>query len=222
MLLFQVLSLPSNFTYNPPGSKRSPDYQSSTQARRQTLHSQQPICLSHWDDIKIIDESVSDIYNIRETSTYDITAKNLDDANYAHDKLVKKHSDIEDRHSLKNIIATSSDASLLLNVPMEHKPVHKSYGSTKHLFVRSKQIDITEETPFLNQEESESSTEVSKTHKPDSQENVQRIISERRLLDESLKDINQFDIFDVAHSSEENLVDTHLSEKEDDETKDEC
>lgn len=146
----------------------------------------------------------------------------MDDANYAHDKLVKKHADVEDRHSLKNIIGTSSDASLLLSVPIEHKPVHKSYGSTKHLFARAKQTDITEETPFLNQDESESSTEMSKMHRPDSQENVQRIISERRLLDENLKDVNQLDIFDVAHSSEENLVDKHLSEKEDDESKDEC
>lgn len=101
--------------------------------------------------------------------------------------------------------------------------MHKSYGSTKHLFARAtKQNDITEETPFLNHDESESSTEMSKIHKPDSQENVQRIISERRLLDENLKDINQFEIFDVAHSSEENLVDEHLSGKKDDAIKDEC
>lgn len=79
-LYFQVLSLPSNFTYNPPGSERiSTQRHPSTgsQGRRKTLHGPQTIFLSHLDDIKNIDESTSDLYNIQET----VDVKNLEDRN---------------------------------------------------------------------------------------------------------------------------------------------
>lgn len=51
--------------------------------------------------------------------------------------------------------------------------------------------------------------------KHDSQESVERIISERRMLDDNFKDVKKHDIFDVTHSSEENLdeKDGEISER---------
>ncbi|KAF2893229.1 hypothetical protein ILUMI_12948 [Ignelater luminosus] len=249
--LTKVLSLPSNFTYNPPGSKRPLERQTSlhSQVRRQTLHSHQPITLSHLDDIKNIDESISDIYNIREMSHYksnDIPDRNrsflhiqtnLDDiiSVSQHEKMLKLPQ-IEEKYSIKNI-NESSDTNLLLGVPTEQKPMHRLYGSTKHLFTKQKSIDISEETPFLlpattylapeSKSEEEADTEeqseeiqelkIPKLPKHDSQESVQRIITERRKLDENLKDINQYDIFDITHGSEENLVKTDSDDKQESE-----
>lgn len=251
MFFKQVLSLPSNFIYNPPGSKRPVERQTSihSQVRRQTLHSHQPITLSHLDDIKNIDESISDIYNIREMSHYksnDIPDRNrsflhiqtnLDDiiSVSQHEKMLKLPH-IEEKYSIKNI-NESSDTNLLLGVPTEQKPMHRLYGSTKHLFTKQKSIDISEETPFLlpattylapeSKSKEEVDTEESpeeiqelkipKLPKHDSQESVQRIITERRKLDENLKDINQYDIFDITHGSEENLVKTDSDEKQESE-----
>lgn len=228
----QVLSLPSNFTYNPPGSKRSEKRPSSySQARRQTLHSQQPIMLANLDDIRNIDESLSDIYNIRECASEEAEDKfvrhhlqtNLDDiiALNRSDNFLRIREP-EEKYPLKRI-NESNDANLL-SLPVEQKPLHKLYGSTKHLFSRQKSMEITEETPFLltpsvhviEAPKSSSSKDYKgkelRIPKHDSQESVQRVITERRMLDENFKDIDQFDIFDVStHSSEENLVEKDVA-----------
>ncbi|KAF5282496.1 hypothetical protein FQR65_LT14266 [Abscondita terminalis] len=236
--LTKVLSLPSNFTYNPPGSKRALERQPSLQARRQTLHSQQPITLSHLDDIKIIDESISDIYNIREMSYYtsnDVPDKNITQTTFDEILSVSQHEhllklpDIEERYLSKSI-TESCDTNLLLSVPTESKPLNRRHGSTKQLFTKQKSFEITEETPFLLtpylsaevkaqcdiEMEETKEMKFQKILKHDSQESVQRIITERRKLDENLKDINQYDIFDINHGSEENLV------KNDSDDKPEC
>ncbi|KAF5289783.1 hypothetical protein FQA39_LY03700 [Lamprigera yunnana] len=234
--LTKVLSLPSNFTYNPPGSMRSYERQPNLQARRQTLHSQQPITLSNLDDIKVIDESIGDIYNVRELSHYrsnevpdrKMTQTNLDDVVNVtqHDHLLKL-PDIEEKYSLKNINEVS-DTNLLLSVPTDLKPMNRRQGSTKQLFMKQMSFEITEETPFLlstylvsdakPKEEIKidetNDLKVSKILKHDSQESVQRIISERRKLDENMKDFNQYDIFDVTHGSEENLVQNDIDDKQ--------
>lgn len=165
--LAKVLSLPSNFTYNPPGTTRAPEREPSTK-RRQTLHSQQPIVLSNFDDIKNIDESGSDTRSTRELNL---------------DEIITIVSPSEPK-PLKKI-----NEDFLLAVPTEQKP--KFYGSTKHLFVKQKSM---EETPFLRVEVREP--------KHDSQESVERIISERRMLDDNFRDVRRHDIFDVTVSEE--------------------
>ncbi|KAK4874817.1 hypothetical protein RN001_014177 [Aquatica leii] len=231
--LTKVLSLPSNFTYNPPGSRHDAEQQPSLKARRQTLHSQQPITLSHLDDIKIIDKSVIyDIYNIDDYDTNIIPVKNLTQTNLDEIINVSQHEhllklpDIEEKYLLKNI-NESCETNLLLGVPTETKPLNRRHGSTKQLFTKQKSFEITEETPFLlstylvpdAKPQADVETEelkILKIPKHDSQESVQRIITERRKLDENLKDINQYDIFDITHGSEENLV------KNDSDDKQEC
>lgn len=197
-----MLSLPSNFTYNPPGTKVTLE-QKPSQARRQTLHSHQPITLLNMDDIRSIDESVSDIYSIQEYKTSEMLEKNhrqqIQQTNL--DEIVSLKS-VEDRFPLKRINETNENNRL--GLPLESKP--KFYGSTKHLFTKQLSMDVSEETPFL-QTLSVPEQIDKKLPKHDSQESVQRIITERRKLDENLKEFNEYDIFDVAHSSEENLVD---------------
>lgn len=229
--LTKVLSLPSNFTYNPPGSKRNGDKQPLNQQRRQTLHSQQPIMLTDFDDIKNIDESVSDIYNV--CSKNDLTEKNrkiqntnLDDIiTVAQSETLLKVSDCQERYGMKK--SYEIKGSNFLSVPVEQKPLQKLYGSTKHLFCRQKSIDTAEETPFLlstnslsvPREKSHGGGEEAKIPKHDSTESVQRVILERRKLDENLKEINQYDIFDTKNSSEENILE---KDNEEEKNKDDC
>ncbi|RZC35961.1 voltage-dependent T-type calcium channel subunit alpha-1G, partial [Asbolus verrucosus] len=153
--LTKVLSLPSNFTYNPPGTKATLERKPSfTQTRRQTLHSHQPITLLNMDDIRNIDESVSDIYSIQEYRSSDLLEKNhrqqmqtnLDEIiSLSQNEGLLKVPKSEERFPLKRINETNENNRL--TVPAEPKP--KFYGSTKHLFARQKSMDITEETPFL-------------------------------------------------------------------------
>lgn len=220
IFFFQVLSLPSNFTYNPPGidrTKISRQPSVISQGRRKTLHCPQQIYLTNFDDIKSIDESTSDIYNIRDT----YRDKNSLLQNYDDIITINAHPDIikvvEDTNICQNdnYLKLPNEKSIndnILKLPSEQKPMHKLYGSTKHLF-RQKSIDLcNEETPFIQVSEetdrSEPITNVElKFH--DSQESVQRIISERRKLDENLKDINEFDIFeqnDGRHDTVECVV----------------
>lgn len=212
-ILLQVLSLPSNFTYNPPGAKITLEQHPRQQARRQTLHSHQPIMLSNLDDIKNIDESVSDIYSIQECSP--ITSdKGMRQSNF--DEIVTISSSRESIYPkfeelvVKRTNETNEQSINILLVPQDTKPFHKLYGSTKHLFTKQLSMDISEETPFLlTVPGSHQKGEQQKTPLPkhDSQESVQRIITERRKLDENLKEINQYDIFDVTRNdSEEKLV----------------
>ncbi|XP_049817444.1 voltage-dependent T-type calcium channel subunit alpha-1H-like isoform X2 [Aethina tumida] len=205
--LTKVLSLPSNFTYNPPGTNVSLERQPS-KTRRQTLHSHQPIMMANLDDIKNIDESTSDIYSIQEIR---LPEKNLRQQQTNLDEIITVNTDnllklpkIEDKVKRTN---ETTDTNRLF-VPHEQKPVSKLYGSTKHLFHKQLSMDVTEETPFLQSTNTLTVPEPNlKIPKHDSQESVQRIITERRKMDENMKEINQFDIFDVNNSSEENLVD---------------
>lgn len=214
--LTKVLSLPSNFTYNPPGTKAALERKPSfTQTRRQTLHSHQPITLLNLDDIRNIDESLSDIYSIQEYRSNEFEKNhrhqmqtNLDEIISLNQSETLRVPKPEERFPLKRINETNENNRLTL--PVEPKP--KFYGSTKHLFSKQMSMEITEETPFLQVPQTQ--VEINKSEekelklpKHDSQESVQRIITERRKLDENLKEFNEFDIFDVTHSSEENLVD---------------
>ncbi|XP_023310380.1 voltage-dependent T-type calcium channel subunit alpha-1H [Anoplophora glabripennis] len=213
--LTKVLSLPANFTYNPPGTKITLERQPS-QTRRQTLHSHQPIMLPNLDDIKNIDESTSDIYSIQEVQTPEeyeknyrpIAQTNLDEiiTISSQPETLKVPKMEEPKVKRTNETNGTSSSKLLLVLP-EVKPLHKLYGSTKHLFQKQLSMDISEETPFLLTVPGMQPGEETKLPKHDSQESVQRIITERRKLDENLKEINQYDIFDVTrNSSEENLM----------------
>ncbi|XP_063917204.1 voltage-dependent T-type calcium channel subunit alpha-1G-like isoform X2 [Zophobas morio] len=239
--LTKVLSLPSNFTYNPPGTKatleRKPSFK---QTRRQTLHSHQPITLLNMDDIRNIDESVSDIYSIQEYKTTELVEKNhrhqmqtnLDEIiSLNQNETLLRIPKVEERFPLKRINETNENNRLA--VPPDPKP--KFFGSTKHLFTKQLSMDISEETPFLQTSLTVPPSQVEKVEvtkheekelkmpKHDSQESVQRIITERRKLDESLKEFNEYDIFDVTHSSEENLVEKdEQREKSDSENENQC
>nr|XP_022916967.1 voltage-dependent T-type calcium channel subunit alpha-1G-like isoform X2 [Onthophagus taurus] len=218
--LTKVLSLPSNFTYNPPGTKcqieKAPSF---TKTRRKTLHSQQPIQLCNLDDIKNIDESISDIYSIKDVKNIDFEKNrrmNFEDyksLNQIEPFLKKTDVEIE-KYPLKNINenAPLETGNVLLSVPIE-KPIHRLYGSTKHLFSKQKSMEITEETPFLSPNtltvpeikivakiEMDEPTNI-QMPKHDSQESVQRIITERRKRDD-LRDINQYDIYDLSTNQE--------------------
>lgn len=180
--------------------------------------------LSNLDDIRNIDESLTDICksidesnekNIRHrfsTNREDIIALNRND-NFL------KITEPEEKYPLKKINESNDNNTNLLSIPIETKPLHKLYGSTKHLFCRQKSMEITEETPFLlapTLNVIDTDKQELKIPKHDSQESVQRVITERRKLDENYKDIDQYDIFDVssAHSSsEENLVDSKDNSK---------
>ncbi|XP_025832292.1 voltage-dependent T-type calcium channel subunit alpha-1G-like, partial [Agrilus planipennis] len=217
--LTKVLSLPANFTYNPPGSKERLERKpSKPRVRRQTLHSQQPITLNleNLDDIKVIDESLSDIskmLDLPSVKTHSVSRESLTlDKPYE----IKEKHEYGEKHPSKNVNQMKDFNRLAL--PIEQKHAHKMYGSTKHLFHKQKSIEDNDESTFLltipsvslNTTESEidnEKTEIEltapKIFKHDSQESVHRIIKERRKLDETLKDVNQHDIFNTAQSSEE-------------------
>lgn len=87
-------------------------------------------------------------------------------------------------------------------------------------------MEITEETPFLLETDlsiPETKLLIEKAEvnlrpepavtlvKNDSQESVQRIISERRKLDESFKDIDQSDIYDITNRDDKPEVQTSES-----------
>lgn len=171
--------------------------------------------LPNLDDIKNIDESTSDIYSIQEhpvPEDYEKNSRQIAQTNL--DEIITISSQPEtlkvpriEETRVKRTNEMNGSNKLLL-VPPEVKPMHKFYGSTKHLFQKQKSIDISEETPFLLTVPGMQSGGEAKLPKHDSQESVQRIITERRKLDENLKEINQYDIFDVTRNgSEENLVD---------------
>lgn len=180
--------------------------------------------LSNMDDIRNIDESISDIYksSIDESNEKNVRHRlrtNLEDiiALNRSDNFLKISTEPEEKYALKKINETIDNNTNLLSLPVEQKPLHKLYGSTKYLFTRQKSIDITEETPFLlaptlHVIDTDKEKEL-KIPKHDSQESVQRVITERRKLDDNFKDIDQYDIFDVSSnrssSSEENLIDNN-------------
>lgn len=180
--------------------------------------------LPNLDDIKNIDESTSDIYSIQEyqvPETYEKNSRQIAQTNLDEIITISSQPDtlkvpkIEET-KIKRTNEMNSSNKLLL-VPPEVKQMHKFYGSTKHLFQKQMSIDISEETPFLLTVPGTQPGEEAKLPKHDSQESVQRIITERRKLDENLKDINQYDIFDVTRNgSEENLVDDDEQREEHD------
>ncbi|KAF7265662.1 hypothetical protein GWI33_020746 [Rhynchophorus ferrugineus] len=223
--LKKVLSLPSNFTFNSAGSSKNSLERQHSQTRRQTLHSHLPIILPNLDDMKNIDDSISDIYSIQEVIAYEETPIEQvicrEPTKISLDEVITyppmesltsyqlKVPKFDDHKDLKRINETQE--SNRLAVPLESQPFSKLYGSTKHLFTKQLSMDISEETPFLFPGETLAvpccGGESSKLPKHDSQESVQRIITERRKLDENLKEFDHYDIFDTTHSSEENLVD---------------
>lgn len=166
------------------------------------------------DDIRNIDESLPDVRNIRNNESRR-PSSHLDEIIVAADS-----EETTTRCGIRDV----SDTSFLLAVPQEQKPLHKFYGSTKHLFTKQKAVEVTEEMPFLLVV-SEPRTVVEKAEinppppednelnipKHDSQEGVERIISERRRLDDSFKEVGQHDIYEMRNGSKENLV-----EKDDD------
>lgn len=198
--------------------------------------------LSNLDDIRNIDESISDIYSIQEcpSTTYDkcYQQPNLDEIitiSVSRDNILKpskfeelkvKRTNEANEQGAKTLLVPQETKMLLvplemkkLLVPQESKPLHKFYGSTKHLFQKQLSVDISEETPFLLTVPSIQKEDHPKIPLPkhDSQESVQRIIAERRKLDENLKEISQYDIFEVTRNdSEEKLVDAEEQREEGD------
>ncbi|VEN43458.1 unnamed protein product [Callosobruchus maculatus] len=189
--------------------------------RRQTLHSHQPIMMFNLEDIRHIDDSLSDIYSIQEciieSCENDVSTKksnNTEDSPASlglqpQNEPLLKHPKVDDK--VKRTNETTEQTGMLIVQP-ESKSMHKLYGSTKHLFTKQFSMDVNEETPFLLTD--------AKLPKHDSQESVQRIIKERRQLDENLREIDQYDIFDVTrNNSEEDLADR---EDEDQNVNDRC
>lgn len=199
---------------------------SFTQSRRQTLHSHQPIKRIYLEDTGSTD--TSDIYSIHEYKKDPIEKNHRQQMQTDLDEIITlsqsesllKAPKSEERFPLKRINETNEDNRLL--VPQVSLPISKFYGSTQHLFAKPAKA---EENSFLQSTNSlevpqkqgveeveinvEGSVEGDKELKSgipkhDSQESVQRITSERRKLDENLKEYDC--IFDVTHSSEENLV----------------
>lgn len=202
--------MPSNFTYNPPGTKVTFEMQPS-QMRRQTLHSHQPIMMANLDDIRNIDESLSDIYSIQESQENKMNDNLERNCNLRYDEIITlSASDLSPAPSVKynkneqplkriNETNESNSNKRLLSLPMESLTLSKLYGSTKQLFMKQQpqQPQTEEETPFLLNVAPSSCGEM-KLPKHDSQESVHRIITERRKLDEkNLREIKQNNIFDM-------------------------
>ncbi|KAL3273058.1 hypothetical protein HHI36_014513 [Cryptolaemus montrouzieri] len=220
--LTKVLSLPSNFMYNPPGSK--PYFEKlSPSGRRQTMHSHHPFILPNIENIRSIDESISETYDISDYNAKEsirndrknYAQTNIDDsANLGRSDSMKsaKSEDLKPKKS--NDVETN-----LLSIPSSDKPMHKRYGSTKNLFVKQFSMDISEETPFLPVTDS-SKFDVSETVtlnilKHDSQESVQRIITERRKVDGKSSETED-DIY------EERFIDDDEIEEKNSDTESKC
>ncbi|KAK9883220.1 hypothetical protein WA026_001409 [Henosepilachna vigintioctopunctata] len=226
--LTKVLSLPSNFTYNPPGAK-SPFERSSPSNRRKSMHSHHPLTPPNFEYIKNIDESTSEIYDISEYKIKDSSAKsdrknyvqtNLDDVVISVGKDAPKSTRIDEIRLRK----PSETENNLLNVPLGEKPSHRKFGSTKNLFVKQFSMDLSEEAPFLPSEKGthEYVSEVVSLNilKHDSQESVQRIITERRKVDGKSSETED-DIFD--HTTEGRYIDEDESgEDKNNETESGC
>lgn len=118
--------------------------------------------------------------------------------------------------------ATEMQTAKLL-APPENKPIHKLYGSTKHLFQKQVSMDLGEDSPFLL---TVPSIKIADPKVPlpkhDSQESVQRIITERRKLDENLKGFSQYDIFDVKGDSQYNADSKEKKQSRSCEDNDKC
>lgn len=151
LFYFKVLSLPSNFTYNPPGTKIILEHP-PPQIRRQTLHSHQPITMPHLGDIKNIDESISDIYSTQEYNSRlrDKSNQQINLDEIVTIKVLKEPTPKnEDTINVKRVNETNDLNKRTLLIPHETKPVNRLYGSTKHLFQKQVITDASEETTFL-------------------------------------------------------------------------
>lgn len=174
------------------------------------------------DDIRNIDESLPDVRGIREHKQNESRrpSSHLDEIVIAEPEEKRKES----------------DTSFLLAIPHEQKSLHKHYGSSRHLFTKQRGLDLTEETRFLltvseprmvveNVEINPTPEDGElKIPKHDSQESVERIISERRRLDDSFKDVEQHNIYEVTNGSKENLVENDVggTEKSDEKSSENC
>lgn len=154
------------------------------------------------EDMRNIDDSVSDIYSIQEVVSSEDSPPGL---SFTINKSLRV--DLDEIHTcpMESNQSSSSRKSTnesdnRLKLPFEAKPLNRLYGSSKHLFQKQLCMDVEEETPFLN---AFTSVKSAKQQRHDSQESVQRIISERRQRDETLKDFDRNDIYDTAHFSNE-------------------
>lgn len=266
--ILQVLSLPSNFTYNPPdGSSKiggrnrrqsvhGPRYNTR---RRQTFHSQQALLpnIISGRNVNYNNKYDNSDFNYNdENIIYEKSVHNIEQIVQDNDKIiedVEQLSSAPKNNELSTIISESieEDAEVkninenkktsLLIVPCVQKPVHKLYGSTKHLF-KQKAIeepaeeDVNEDDSLLSPKEllpvpivqkaasdtvllrtnenthpvlrkQHSDTETTIVIRPElesgdhtkhaqSEEDIQKIISERRQQDETMKEVLHFDIFE--------------------------
>lgn len=168
--------------------------------------------MPHLGDIKNIDESISDIFNIPEHVPPSRDNKTNQQTNLDEIVTIKvpREPKNEDTVNVKRINETNDQNKRTLLVPHESKPVNRLFGSTKHLFQKQMSMETVEETTFLLSVPNTRKTGDIKIPLPkhDSQESVQRIITERRQLDENLKEINKYDIFEVTRKqSNEKMAD---------------
>lgn len=152
--------------------------------------------MAHLGDIKNIDESISDIYSTQEHAPHFRDKSNQQN----FDEIVTIRVPREDMVNVKRTNETNDQNKRSLLIPHDPKPVNRLFGSTKHLFQKQMSMETVEETTFLLSVPNTRKTEEIKIPLPkhDSQESVQRIITERRKLDENLKEINKYDIYEVS------------------------
>lgn len=175
--------------------------------------------MSHLGDIKNIDESVSDLYSTQECRPCSLDKSNQQ-ANFDEIVTIRVPKEpspkYEETVNVKRTNETNDQVRRILLIPHDPKPFNKMYGSTKQLFQKQASIDICEETPFLLTVPRIKKCEDVKVTLPkhDSQESVQRIITERRKLDENLKEINKFDIFEVTLKDSDNIIITGKGQRD--------
>lgn len=111
--------------------------------------------MSNLDDIKNIDESLSDIYSIQEyvPTSCDKNKNQQPDFDEIVTLSVPKEPLPKPKYeggvNIKRTNETNDQNRKLLLVPQESKPLSRLYGSTKHLFQKQLSMDVNEETPFL-------------------------------------------------------------------------
>lgn len=157
------------------------------------MHSHHPFLLSNSDNIKNIDESTSETFDPSSKKERKLLGQSSLDG---PSRLQRKDSVKSEGANPKQ--ASEADGNLLSVVTAE-RPSHRRFGSTKNLFVKQFSMDISEETPFLGDEEAVKSTDseivVLNIIKHDSQESVERVIKERRKVEGKSSETDE-DIYD--------------------------
>ncbi|XP_050308824.1 voltage-dependent T-type calcium channel subunit alpha-1G-like isoform X2 [Anthonomus grandis grandis] len=205
--LQKVLSLPSNFTFNSPDTELNQNPTIKRQAPSIDFQTS-PIIVSNMDDMRNIDDSLSDLYNIQEMP------RNV--KNDIHKVIVYSNPEITVTKQLE-VPKKKPYQENINRLSVMQKSKH--YGSSRHLLQKQASMDLHEVTPFIIPPPEGYDTlkippavekfNYFKTKINDSQESVQRIVAERRKLDEKLKEFDFRDIFNTRHCSEENIVDKY-------------